>query len=446
VWEAWTGRAWTACVVGTDETGGFNRPGSVVLHVPAGHEASVLGGERAGWLRARVVEPAEGQPPYASAPVVHGLSAATIGGTAEALHGELVRVESLGVAEGVPGQVFDVSRAPILAGAGDPVVRTSSPDGWQDWTRVEHFAASTAADRHFVLDAWAGQVLFGPAVREPDGTLRHYGQVPPKDAEVRIHGYAVGGGQAGNVAAGAIRTLKSSIPFVAGVENLRPAQGGVDGETLAAAKVRGPLLMRARSRAVTAEDYEALAREAAPEVARVRCIPAGAADVTPGSVRVLVVPAAAVEHGRVLFENLLPPAETLAAIVRRLDETRVVGTRVIVEPPLYRGITVVGRLVARPRVSLDRVRTDALRALYEFLNPLPGGGPDGDGWPFGRQVQAGELFGLLQRVSGVDLVEDVRLFTADPVTGVRGAETQRVELEPNSLVFSFDHHLRVEEH
>jgi len=132
--------------------------------------------------------------------------------------------------------------------------------------------------------------------------------------------------------------------------------------------------------------------------------------------------------------------------VRRLDETRVVGTRVIVEPPLYRGITVVGRLVARPRVRLERVRADALAALYRFLNPLPGGGPDGDGWPFGRPVQAGELFGLLQRVSGVALVEDVRLFTADPVTGVRGTETQRVDLEANSLVFSFDHQIRIEEH
>jgi predicted phage baseplate assembly protein len=446
VWEAWTGSSWTACFVDVDETGGLNRPGTVVAHLPAGHAASVLGGERAAWLRARVVEPEEGQPPYTAAPIVHGLSACTIGGTAEALHGDLVLAESLGESEGVPGQVFGVSRAPILAAAGAPAVETSSEDGWQAWTQVQNFAESTADDRHFVLDAWAGQVLFGPAVREPDGTLRRYGQVPPKYAQVRIRGYVTGGGQDGNVTAGAIQTLKSSIPFVAGVTNPRPAQGGVDGETLDQAKVRGPLLMRARSRAVTAEDYEALAREAAPDVARVRCIPAGDADVTPGSVRVLVVPAASTDHGRVLFENLLPPTETLDAIVRRLDETRVVGTRVIVEPPLYRGITVVGRLVARPRVRLERVRADALAALYRFLNPLPGGGPDDDGWPFGRPVQAGELFGLLQRVSGVALVEDVRLFTADPVTGVRGTETQRVDLEANSLVFSFDHQIRIEEH
>jgi predicted phage baseplate assembly protein len=444
VWEAWTGQEWTECLLGLDETGGLNRSGAVIVHVPGEHQPSVIGGDRAGWLRARVVQPEEGQPPYTEAPMVHGLAACTVGGTAEALHGEIVAAETLGESEGVPGQSFTVSRAPILAGA-DPIVEIGSADGWQEWTLVDHFAASAPHDRHFVLDASNGVVQFGPAVREPDGRLRRYGEVPPMGQPVRIRRYVTGGGPTGNVATGTINTLKSSIPFVAGVENLRPAQGGVAGETLTEAKVRGPLMLRARSRAVTTEDYEALARQAAPEVARVRCIPAGTGDVAAGSARVLVVPAAASDKGRVQFENLLPPADTLATIAAKLDETRVIGTRVVVEPPLYRGVTVVGRLVARPRAGLERVREDALTALYRYLNPLPGGGPEGHGWPFGRPVQAGELFGLLQQVHGVELVEDIRLFGADPVTGSRGAQTQRLDLEPNSLVFSFDHQLRVEE-
>jgi hypothetical protein len=48
-------------------------------------------------------------------------------------------------------------------------------------------------------------------------------------------------------------------------------------------------------------------------------------------------------------------------------------------------------------------------------------------------------------VVGVELVEDVRLFGANPVTGERGKETTRLELEPNSLVFSYSHQIRVEE-
>jgi predicted phage baseplate assembly protein len=444
VWEAWTGEAWTECEVDRDETGGLNTAGRIVLHVPPGHEASVLGGDRAGWLRARVIEPAEGQPPYTDSPVVENLTACTIGGTADAVNAEVVPTEDLGEAEGVPGQQFTVRRRPVLAGYDVPVVETSARSGWQEWTAVEHFAESGPDDRHFVLDAVSGLVLFGPAVREPDGGLRQYGQVPDKGARVRIRRYATGGGARGNVGSGAVQTLKSSVPFVSRVENRHPAQGGVDGETLDEAKRRGPLLVRTRSRAVTAQDYEALAREAAPDIARVRCVPAGQDGTAAGGVRVLLVPAAATDEGRIDFENLVPPTQTLRRIAERLDEVRVIGTRVMVEPPLYRGVTVVARLVARPRASADRVRDDALRELYGFISPLAGGGPDGDGWPFGRPVQAGEIFGRLQRVRGIELVEDVRLFSADPVSGVRGAEAARIELEANSLAFSYEHQIRVE--
>jgi predicted phage baseplate assembly protein len=443
-WEAWTGQQWTACEVTLDETGGFNQPGSLIVHLPPGHDVSVVDGDRAGWLRARVVEPDEGQPPYTSPPVLHGLSVCTVGGTVMAVHGEIVEQEELGASEGVPGQSVRLSRAPVLA-AGDPVVEVSSAEGWQEWSRVDDFADSGPPDRHFVLDAYSGLVLFGPAVREPSGTLRQYGAVPPSGAAIRIRRYATGGGHIGNVTAAAVQTLRSSVPFVASVENLHPAQGGVDGETLEEAKARGPLLLRSRGRAVTAEDFESLARQAAPEVARVHCVPAGEGSAAAGAVRVLIVPAAGSDDGRIRFENLVPAEKTLAGIGDALEHVRIIGTRVSIEPPLYRGITVVGRLTVRPRVNTERVRSDALRALYTFLSPLDGG-PDEAGWPFGRPVQSGEIFGLLQRIKGVDVVEDVRIFSADPVTGKRGEEARRINLDAGSLVFSYDHQIRVEEH
>ena len=211
------------------------------------------------------------------------------------------------------------------------------------------------------------------------------------------------------------------------------------------AKARGPVLLRTRSRAVTAEDYEAIALESAPELARVRCVTAGEEDVAAGSLRVLVVPAAPEEDGKIDFAELVPDEETLQHITERLEQVRLIGTRVSVEPPSYRGVTVVARLVARPRADTERIQTEAMSALYSYLNPISGG-PDGEGWPFGRPVQAGEVYGLLQRIRGVDMVEDVRLFGANPVTGERGQETRKLELDPYSLLFSYEHHVRVEEH
>jgi predicted phage baseplate assembly protein len=444
-WEAWNGKEWRRCRVSTDETGALNTTGEIHVHVPGDHESAVLGGNAAGWLRARVIEVAEDFPTYQATPLVTALSASTIGGTVEADHCEIIEEEILGDSEGVPGQEFSVARAPVVLGAGQAMLEIMSDSGWQEWTPVHNFAGSGPADRHYILDATAGTIHFGPAIREPDGGLRQYGAVPAYGATIRLRKHATGGGRIGNVGKGAIQTLKSSIPFVSRVENIEAAWGGVDGESLEEAKARGPILLRTRSRAVTAEDYEAITHEAAPDVARVRCVTAGDQDTDAGSVRVLIVPAAADVDGKIDFAELVPGEETLARISERLDEVRLIGTRVLVSPPRYRGVTVVARVIARPRLDTSRVRAEALAALYRYLNPISGG-RDGRGWDFGRPVQAGDVYALLQRVRGVDLVEDVRLFGANPVTGERGEECQRLDVDPNSLIFSYEHHVKVEDH
>jgi hypothetical protein len=146
----------------------------------------------------------------------------------------------------------------------------------------------------------------------------------------------------------------------------------------------------------------------------------------------------------VRFEQLVPAEETLERITRRLDECRIIGSRVLVEPPVYRGVTVVARLRARTRTDPNRLQQVALDALYEYFHPTIGG-PDGEGWPFGRPVHVGEVYSALQRVRGTEIVEEVRLFGADPVTGERGKSTERLELEPHALVFSYEHQIMVED-
>ena len=444
VWEAWTGESWTACDLERDDTGGLNRPGDVILHIPAGHVTSVQGGQAAGWLRCRLVEPEPGQPFYSQSPTVRAVAAATIGGTAQAMHAETVSDEILGDSEGVPGQCFLVARPPIVADGEPLVVETSDGDAWTRWTEVDGFAASEPFDRHVTIDRTSGEVGFGPAVRQADGTLRQYGAVPPVGARVRIRRYRTGGGRHGNVARRALSVLRSTIPYVSIVENRGPALGGVDGETVTEARTRGPLQLRAQDRAVTAADYELLARQAAPAAARVRCLPAGDGSDA-GGVRLLVVPAAVPdETGRLPFEDLVPSDDMLATIAADLDTRRPIGARLVVEPPYYQGVTVVARLRPRPDVSAVRLRVQAEAVLYRYLDPLHGG-PDGHGWPFGRPVHSGEVFGVLQRLPGVEVVEEVRMFPADPITGRRGDEITRIELDRHALVFSHQHQIRVEE-
>ncbi|MGW1674699.1 putative baseplate assembly protein [Streptomyces sp. NPDC002324] len=443
VWEAWTEDGWTECEVDRDGTGGLNRPGEVVLHMPGGHTLSRTGGQEAGWLRCRVTEPLPGQPFYTTSPTVRAAEAFTIGGTTTAVHAETVYDEALGESTGLPGQRLRLAHHPVVGDTPPVLLQTAEHDGWTDWDVVPTFAASTSYDRHITLDSATGEIAFGPAVREPDGTLRAYGAVAPKGAVIRAVRYRTGGGRAGNVARGAIRVLRTSVPYVSEVVNREAARGGVDAETVEEAKVRAPITLRAQERAVTLRDYEELARRAAPETARITCLEGEEGEHGAYAVRVLVVPQAVPDPGgRLRFEQLVPGDALLRRITRHLDERRLIGTRLAVGPPFYQGVTVVATLHAFRGTDTDRVRRQAHDALYRHLDPLTGGA-DGRGWPFGRPVQSGEVFAVLQRVPGVELVDDVQLHPADPLTGKRGDPTNRIDLSPPSLVFSFDHRVRV---
>jgi predicted phage baseplate assembly protein len=443
VWEAWTEDGWTLCEVDRDGTGGLNRPGEVVLHVPGGHVLSRTGRREAGWLRCRVTEPLPDQPFYATSPTVRSAEAFTIGGTTGAGHAETVRDEALGESTGLPGQRLRLAHAPVVGGVSPLHLQVAGDDGWTDWEAVPHFAASGPDERHFTLDAATGELAFGTAVREPDGGLRQYGAVPAKGAVIRARQYRTGGGRAGNVARGAIQVVRNSVPYVAEVVNREAATGGVDAETVAEAKARAPITLRAQDRAVTLRDYEELARRAAPETARITCLEGDPDEHGAHAVRVLVVPQAVADPGgRLRFEQLVPGDALLGRITRYLDDRRLIGTRLAVGPPYYQGVTVVATVHAFRGTDADRVRRQAHDALYRHLDPLAGGST-GTGWSFGRPVQSGEIFAVLQRVPGVELVDQVLLHPADPLTGKRGDATDRIDLDAPSLVFSFDHRVRV---
>ncbi|MEV7090540.1 putative baseplate assembly protein [Streptomyces sp. NPDC093085] len=443
VWEAWTPDGWAECEVDRDTTGGLNRPGEVVLHVPGAHALSRTGRREAGWLRCRVIDPEPDQPFYTASPTVRSAEAFTIGGTTGVVHAETVRDEALGEATGLPGQRLRLAHAPVVGDVPPLLLQVAERDGWREWETVGHFAASGPEDRHVTLDATTGEIAFGPSVREQDGTLRQYGAVPPKGAPIRARRYRTGGGKAGNVARGAIRVLRDSVPYISDVVNREAARGGVDGESVEEAKRRAPIALSAQDRAVTLRDYEELARRAAPETARITCLAAEPDQHGAHAVRVLVVPQAVSDPGgRLRFEQLVPGDGLLNRITRYLDERRLIGTRLSVGPPFYQGVTVVATVHAFRGMDVDRVRRQAHDALYRHLDPLTGGA-HGTGWPFGRPVQAGEVFAVLQRVPGVELVDEVLLHPADPLTGKRGEATERIDLEAPALVFSFDHRVRV---
>jgi predicted phage baseplate assembly protein len=438
-WEAFTGSGWTGCEVEQDTTGGLNRPGDILLHLPAGHVPSLINGIRAAWVRAVVTESAQDYPAYSRSPVLSRLSVACVGGTVAAIHADRVPGDVLGEADGSAGQCFTLARKPVLD-IGEHVLEVSSGEGWQEWRSVPDFAASRWDDPHFRLDKTVGMVELGPTVRLADGSMRGHGQIPPEGATLRLREYWTGGGGTGNVGAGALCVLRTPIPYVRSAGNRRPAGGGRDGETVDEAKLRAGRSLRTGDRAVTVQDYEVIAGEAAGAAVRVHCVP----PTTPADpVRVLVLPdVVGYGPGRLPFAALRPGRDLLGRISAALDARRMVGMRVVVEPPRYRGITVAVRLRARRDRDCEQLAAAALAALYRGLHPRDGG-PEGSGWPFGRPVTLGDVHAALAGLPDLDYVEDARLYPADPVTGARGEAAQHVEVAADELPFSFDHQVQV---
>ncbi|HTX63814.1 MAG TPA: putative baseplate assembly protein [Acidimicrobiales bacterium] len=439
-WEAWTGETWATLQVRNDTTGGLNRDGDVELRMPRRSEPITLGGTRAHWVRVRLLASRDGQAGYQASPRIRRLHADVLGGTVAAEHAVAVGPEHAGRSDASPGQTFTLLHTPVLPRRDGEEVRVVTAEGSEVWSEVPDFTASGPSDRHYTIDDASGTVAFGPAVRYPDGSVRQHGAIPPDGAEIVIDRYRQGGGAAGNVGAGTLSVLRTTIAYVDRVSNLDPASGGVDGETPANAKLRGPLSLRTGQRAVTVRDFERLTMEASSEVARVKClVPRQVID----PVRLLVVPQLTTRPDERQLDDFALPDALVDAITVHLDPRRLLGTTVDISTPFYQGISVAALVQALPGRPAALVRQRALDLLYRYLDPLVGGNTD-DGWPFDADLNASSLAELLQALEGVERVEEVLLFEYDLRTGVRhGTGRELVHLDRESLFLSARHHVVV---
>jgi predicted phage baseplate assembly protein len=355
--------------------------------------------------------------------------------------------EAIGESDGTPGQAFRLRNAPVLSLGDDEGLEMMEPDapGWRRWELRESFAESGPTDPHYALDLASGEIRFGPAIRTGDGAWRQYGMVPPKGARLRMAGYRHGGGRRGNVTAGALTVLKSAIPTVTSVVNPEPASGGVDPESLEAARQRAAMEIRTRYRAVTGEDFEFLCGEASPRVARAICVEP---PDTVGVARLHLVPRIEPADRLLTIDELTPDEELFGQVAAYLDDRRLIGTRVELLPARYRGVSIVVNLQASLRADPRRVEEDVTHALYTYLNPLVGGAMDGNGqgWEFGRALNQGELYGVIHQVEGVDFVKILRVYETDLKSGEQQPKQagSHIPLEPDELIASGRHLVRAE--
>ena len=447
-WEVSLGDgSWAEVDVLEDLTGGFNYgSGTVEVQCPPGSGTEAIAGRRLHWLRCRIAETTRisGEAAvFTQPPEIYQITAAPSGALLAAEHSTVEIDEIIGVSDGTPGQTFVTRFAPVLALAPGETLEVKTGDrDWEPWEQVDSFAGSGAGDRHFGIDLVHGHVRLGPELRDTEGGVTLHGAIPAKGAILRMCRYRHGGGRTGNVDAGTIAVLRSALPGVASVTNPRPALGGVDPESLDSARQRSALQIRTRYRAVTAEDYEFLATEASPRVARALRV----ADDQPG-VTLRILPRVDPADRRLTFEELTPDALLLEEIQRYIDARKLPGTPVRLLPMRFRAISVVVNLQVTPRADTQRIERHVRDQLYAYLNPMIGGSPDavGSGWPPGRSLNQGELYAIMHAFDAVETVKILRLYEMDLATGEQGSKAagRQVLIEPDEVVVSGDHVVRV---
>ncbi len=448
-WEVWQGGAdrWAPCEVEADGTGGFNWSGEVLLHVPSMMRVTFRD-VPAYWMRCRVVEPRVGTAPYKVSPEIERLRIEARGGTVTSRHAVTVLNEVLGRSEGTPGEAYRLLHAPVLARDPARDYLTVEPPGGpvERWQEVADFGDSGPEDRHYTLDSSDGVLTLGPALIQPDGSVYRFGAVPAKGSTLRFSRYQHGGGAAGNVPRGMLSVLKSSIPYVARVVNQRAAFGGRDAQSLDDAKLRAPQSLRTRTRAVTADDFVTLARQV-PGVQRAVCLapgaqPGAAGEPRPGEVTLAVLPQVDDGNGYIAPERLTLSAELKQAVESYLNERRLLGTRLEVRAPHFTWVSIEAKVRVPERsdpAQVIELRRKAEAELYRYLSPYLGG-PDGTGWPFGRDLHVSELYALLQRIPSIEFVDELRILVRDPGSGAPPQPAPpRLTLPPHGLVCSDVH-------
>jgi predicted phage baseplate assembly protein len=450
VWQALGGSPtspeWNDCEVERDDTKGFNVPGMMQMHLPK-MTMGEIDGRRAYWVRCRLITPEVGTQ-YQSSPLVRKMETGSWGGTVKSMHAISVYNEVLGRSEGTPGQRFYLTNAPLLAREkGDNIIVRTNDAEDEVWTEVLDFADSGPEDKHYILNSETGEIRFGPALPQPDGSIKRYGAIPHRKSAIVMKHYRYGGGTVGNIQRGALRVLISSIPYISRVVNRKPATGGLNMEDLEAAKLRVPGFLRSLHRAVTPKDYEYLTREAAGgAVARVYAIQP--ANVPAGTIQVLIIPAVTDPTGRVTPAELRLTQDLTDKIAQYLNERRLLTARMEVTAPAYYWVSVRVRAKINPNMDMNKAQETIENRLYQFLNPIVGGA-SGEGWEFGRDLYKSDIVAALQGLPGVEVVHEVELF---PVTwgsgdkARRGEATETVEVIAHGVIASYRHEVKLEKY
>jgi predicted phage baseplate assembly protein len=243
-------------------------------------------------------------------------------------------------------------------------------------------------------------------------------------ASVRVR-FKTTAGAGGQVEAGQITGMVLPFAFISGVTNPAPSAGGGDAERVGQVLRRGPQRLKHRDRAVTASDVEWLAREAYPQIAKVKCLSNRNAllERAPGSLTVVAYPAGG-RTNAAQFPELRRAVER--ELLRKAANLVSIGGAIRVIEPAYLKVSVHATVVTDNVDELLPLEQACVEKLDSFLHPITGN-VGGQGWEIGEPLHVSVLHSLLHGIRSLLYIDRLYLHVEKIENG------NRMEWDPTRM-------------
>ena len=246
--------------------------------------------------------------------------------------------------------------------------------------------------------------------------------------------YRIGNGTAGNVGLNSLSRIASDDAVLASlvitaISNPLPASGGINPESLDSIRQKAPYAFRTQNRAVTPDDYGAMALRVDPTLQQAK----GTFRWT-GSWQTVFI--AVDPKGTEVVDDVRK-----TAVIEGMELYRMAGHDVDVDAPVYVSLEIVMNVCAKP----GYLAADVKQAILRVLGTQPR--PDGtlglfapDEFSFGQPVYLSPIIAAVQDTDGVSSVtvitfqrqgQDATNAVAAGVISLQSLEIARLDNDPN---------------
>lgn len=404
-WQYYSGSGWKELKI-SDRTDDFTDPGIVTILIPEDLQQAEIFGRNGFWIR--IIDVDNTFSSSISYPNISGIFINAV----EVLNKETMEEEVFFVDEKKANMSIDLSRGNILDlsvfvnehGVSldtksdeykemllkDKVEIEKDSFGningiWLQWNEVENFINSGPEDRHYVVDRTLGRIGFG------DGKK---GMIPQKriDEAIRVK-YSIGGGNDGNLEPGSINRMADAMRFIGRVYNPVSTHGGANFEDVETAVNRGANLLMHCNRAVTEEDFNALAMEASRSISKVKCVSNVDRDgrFSPGTVTIAIL-LNEYNKGRNFF--LSEREKVSDFLCQRASSTFSKGMINVVDPVFIKISTKLW-LRAKEVESIYEIQRAVRQRIKDFIDPITGNF-NHNGWLMGELPNKSQIISYIK--------------------------------------------------